>query len=480
MRIALIASVVLSGMLFAFGTGLHPVFVLTWLAPLPLLWAVTRMGGRMAFAAASLAWVAGQARMAGYFQGPLEMPVPAVAAILVGPALVFGGLAVAYRRLVLADRPLVAAGVLAAGWTTLEYVFSLAMPHGAWWSVAYTQADVGPVIQLASVTGVWGVTFLLMGVPAAVATARPRAVGVAAALLAAVLGFGTIRTATASDPRGETVALLATEHPNDEIDVASPEGRALIAAYVAQARTVDAAAIVLPEKNFVADDRTLPLLSRPLARLAAERRTAIVAGVTHRTGGTVRNSAIVFPADGGRPAEYVKHHLIPGLESDFTPGTARVTVPGRPRWGVIICKDLDFPGLVRGYRSDGAAALLAPAWDFHADAWLHGRMALVRGVESGVGVVRNGRAGDLMITDAYGRVEAVRSTDRPGFVTVSARVPTRPLSTLYARFGDWFAWACVLFLIVTAAVSALSSRAGRKGRPGSVSGDPAGRIGSPL
>ncbi|MEV4259662.1 hypothetical protein AB0J52_41430, partial [Spirillospora sp. NPDC049652] len=280
MRTVLIGLVVLSGALFALGTGLHPVFVLTWLAPLPLLWATARMSGRVAFAASAAVWTAGQAPMVGYYHGVLETPVPLVVAILAGPALVFGGLAAVHRRLVLADRPLRAAGVFAAGWTSLEYALSLAMPHGAWWSLAYTQADVGPVIQVVSVTGVWGVTFLLMGVPAAVATMRPRAVGTAAALLGTVLGFGAVRMATAPRPDGETVALLATEHPNDEIDMAAPEGRALLAAYVTQARTIKAAAIVLPEKNFVADDRTLPLLTGPLARLAAERRTVVVAGVT--------------------------------------------------------------------------------------------------------------------------------------------------------------------------------------------------------
>ncbi|RFU38508.1 nitrilase [Actinomadura logoneensis] len=480
MRILLIGLVVLSGVLFAFGTGLHPVFALTWLAPLPLLWAAARMSGRAAFAVSALVWTAGQAPLAGYFHGVLETPVPLVAAILAGPALVFGGLAAAHRRLALADRPLMAAGVFAAGWTTLEYVLSLALPHGAWWSLAYTQADVGPVVQTVSVTGIWGVTFLLTGVPAALATARPRAVGTAAVLLAAVLGFGTWRLATAPRPDGATMALLATEHPNDEIDMATSEGRALLAAYITRARTIDAAAIVLPEKNFVADDATLPLLTGPLTRLAAERRTVVVAGVTHRTGGTVRNAALVFTPDGGRPAEYAKHHLIPGLESDFTAGTRRVAVPGRPGWGVVICKDLDFPALVRAYRSDGAATLLAPAWDFHSDAWLHGRMALVRGVESGIGVVRNGRAGDLMISDPYGRIQAVRSTGRPGFVSVTGRAPGRPVGTLYGRFGDWFAWVCALFLLLAGAAGVPGAVTGRRGRPGSAAANPAGRIGSPL
>ncbi|MWA04656.1 hypothetical protein F8568_030640 [Actinomadura sp. LD22] len=54
----------------------------------------------------------------------------------------------------------------------------MAAPHGAWLSLAYTQADVPPVVQLASLTGPWGITFLVMGVPAALAAAgAPGAAG---------------------------------------------------------------------------------------------------------------------------------------------------------------------------------------------------------------------------------------------------------------------------------------------------------------
>jgi apolipoprotein N-acyltransferase len=48
-----------------------------------------------------------------------------------------------------------------------------------------------------------------------------------------------------------------------------------------------------------------------------------------------------------------------------------------------ICKDMDFPKLSREYGKDGTALLIVPAWDFVLDGRLNGRMAILRGVESG-------------------------------------------------------------------------------------------------
>jgi apolipoprotein N-acyltransferase len=55
---------------------------------------------------------------------------------------------------------------------------------------------------------------------------------------------------------------------------------------------------------------------------------------------------------------------------------------------MTICKDMDFPGLSREYGQDDTALLLVPAWDFELDGWLHGRMAILRGVESGFSIAR--------------------------------------------------------------------------------------------
>lgn len=82
--------------------------------------------------------------------------------------------------------------------------------------------------------------------------------------------------------------------------------------------------------------------------------------------------------------------------------------------------------------------MVAPAWDFEVDDWLHGRMAILRGVENGFSEVRAARQGRLSISDAYGRVLYETSTAKGEEATLIGDVPVAHISTLYSRFGDWF------------------------------------------
>ena len=45
-------------------------------------------------------------------------------------------------------------------WCTIDYLFTLT-PKGTWYSLAYTQAGNLPLLQLVSVTGIWGIVFLM-------------------------------------------------------------------------------------------------------------------------------------------------------------------------------------------------------------------------------------------------------------------------------------------------------------------------------
>jgi apolipoprotein N-acyltransferase len=113
---------------------------------------------------------------------------------------------------------------------------------------------------------------------------------------------------------------------------------------------------------------------------------------------------------------------------------------------VTICKDMDFPNLSRQYANDGTALLLVPAWDFSADGWLHGRMAILRGVEGGFSIARAPKQGILSLTDDRGRVLAEQDTNSAPFVTLLGSIPVRHDRTLYDRFGNWFAWLCIVLL----------------------------------
>ncbi|MDP9865994.1 MULTISPECIES: nitrilase-related carbon-nitrogen hydrolase [Streptosporangium] len=486
---AAIAAAALSALLFCSGSGLHPVPWCTWLAPLPVLALAPRVGAGTAFAAGTAAWLGGTAPLWDYALNSIELPLPVVAVSFVGTASLFGLASVAFRALTSRGRPLSAALVVPAAWVTVEYALSVITPHGAWSSLAYTQADVLPVLQTASAAGVWGITFLLMAVPSGIAAllapaaaGRLRLVAVLGSVLAVALGYGGWQLRTPPPAQRDTVALLATDHPNDLIRLGTPQGRDLVRRYTARIEALAAAGarvVVTPEKTFLADGADLRTLAAPLSAITARHRVDVIAGLVVSRGGELYNVALDFPAGGGAPVEYVKHHLIPGLEDGLRTGTRPAFVPGKP-WGLIICKDLDYPGLVRDYRNRGATALYAPAWDFDRDGWLHSRMAVTRGVESGLSVARAPRAGLLVLSDPQGRIVAEAPTADTPFASVTAALPAPAAPTLYARWGDWAAWSCavLLLLLLGALLRRPATPSSGHGRP--VAGSTAARNRSPL
>ncbi|MFE9575608.1 nitrilase-related carbon-nitrogen hydrolase [Nocardia sp. NPDC006044] len=454
-------AIVTSALLWHFGTGLRPLPGLAFLAPLPVLILAPRVSAATAFLVGSLSWLGGERQLWPYFTETLEQPVPVTVLLLGGTALLFGGIVTVTRALLLRGRPGLAVVALPAGWVTVEFLLAVAGPFGAWWSIAYTQADVLPVIQTTALTGVWGVTFLILLVPSAISvclapevtqTQRLRVLGATAVVLAAVGVFGFWRLAVAPDTDSVRVGLVAVAQPPDYVPADSADGRDMAARAVAEIeRLADqgAQAVVLPEKAWRADDSTLAALSGPLTEVANRRNVQVVAGLILSTGGTSYNAAIDYPSG----TLYAKHYLIPGLEDEHRPGTRWQNVPGKP-WALAVCFDLDHPDLVLANQRRGATLLLVPALDFTDDHWLHSRMAVLRGVESGMGVARAPQLGELVASDSRGHVLASETTDVTVTRTILADIPLTSGGTVYARFGNWFGWTCVSLFCVTLGAAA--------------------------
>jgi apolipoprotein N-acyltransferase len=144
---------------------------------------------------------------------------------------------------------------------------------------------------------------------------------------------------------------------------------------------------------------------------------------------------------------YDKQHLLPGVEPE-TPGNKRVVLDQPSgRFGLQICKDMDFPALSRQYAGDSANLLLVPAWDFNFDGWLHARMAMLRAVENGFALARAARNGLLTLSDSRGRIIAEAATANGQFVSINGTVPVIAEKTFYSQAGDWFAWLCILLFL---------------------------------
>src|SRR4029079_4996331 len=113
------------------------------------------------------------------------------------------------------------------------------------------------------------------------------------------------------------------------------------------------------------------------------------------------------------------------------------------RIGAAICFEMDFPQLIRQIGAADADILLAPSNDWKAIKHVHAAMAVFRGVENGVSIVRATSSGLSVATDPFGRVLAVTDHFSPGARVMVAQVPSARVRTVYARVGDLFAWLCV-------------------------------------
>lgn len=451
MRRALTGSTALlaSAVLFFFGTGLAPIAALAWLAPLPVLLVAPRIDTRFALVVAFLANFLGSTNSWSYYLHSRDVPLPAGALISVGSALMFVLVIWIFRTLVSRGHALLAAAAAPAAWVGVLYLVSLASPLGVVGTLATTQADIPLVLQVSSVTGAWGVEFLVLFVPAAIAAvlapgvrsmARWRAGVGTAVVLAVVLGGGMLRLSNQQEP-GQRVALIAHNQSDWGTDVATPTGRELLTAYLDQIAALpdDVITAVLPEGQFSVNGSSFTSLTEPLAQAARDRHIDIVAGAISRETTDV-NLALALPAEGGNPVVYRKHHDLVSPPSDDLVMPPRAGV----RMGLAICADLNFPNPARDYAQAGARLLAVPASDEDTNAWQHSRSALLRGVETGQSVAWSARRGTLLIADGFGRVQAETRTGGPApFTTLIADVPAGPGATPYAHLGDWFPWLCL-------------------------------------
>jgi apolipoprotein N-acyltransferase len=242
------------------------------------------------------------------------------------------------------------------------------------------------------------------------------------------------------------VALLATDARSTLFPHNDDVGASLARSYADKIQGFPAADIIIvPEKIASLSDVGVQAADAVFADAARAKHAYLLYGVDHRSSDRTFNQSRLFSPDGKLVAVYDKHHLVPGLEAVDTPGTQRITLSIPPgRVGLTICKDMDFPRLSREYGRDGTALLLVPAWDFVLDDWYHDRMAVMRGVESGFGIVRSAKQGLLTVSDSRGRVLAQQSSSQVPFGTLVAQAPVANVPTLYARLGDWFGWCSVL------------------------------------
>ena len=416
----------------------------------------------------------------------------ALVALSAASIATFGAIAVLLDR---QDRPIRSAVAIAAAWTAIDWIRGMWPLGGFTWSALGTsQVDDRWLLPLAAITGVWGVTFVVVFVNAVLAAALLRrgrgAVRAGLAVAAALLVLAPVLL-PAPRPAGSTVSIAVVQ-----IDVRVPPDVSPVEEdlLVAQ-RNIDAQRTLVGtpdppdlivwgegalDPGALADPATMARVRQAIAAVGVP---TLVGAVVNDPDGSQHTSALAFDGSGQLVDRYDKVHLVPfgeyvpwrsrlswisaisQIPVDRVPGERihTITQPGLPAYGTPICFENAFPTIPRTMVRDGAGFILVPvnnaSYGFTAAAAQHLQMSQMRAVETGRWVVDAGVSGISAFIDPDGTV--VRSTGLFTSTILRGEIVSSGEQTPYVRFGDWVPVASLAFV----AYAFLRPRRRPDGRP---------------
>jgi apolipoprotein N-acyltransferase len=465
-------------LLFAYGHGNVP--LAAWLAPVFLLRFVRTHSLKVGLPVAYLLLTA-----ASGFQLRGMVPIPGVAYYLF--LALFGVPAVLPFVIdrVLAHRlaGLKSTLVFPCAWAAIDYASSLGM-FGSWGAAAYSQYGNLPLLQVVSVTGLWGVTFLMGWFAAAcnelweggLESKRARSAWLCFGTIALVILLGGVRLVLfPPSSRTVRVASISKRKLGPGLDDAVADrmfGGKATSEDVIAIRTwvtpIDDDLLSRAEREMQAGAKIV-FWGEANAMLMKDDESAFVgrgkdmAAKYHSYLGMalgvlsvgqerfIENKLVLIQPDGRVAWEYSKAHPVPGPEAAAqVPSDGKLRAVDTPygRLSSIICFDGDFPQLLAQAGALHTDVMIDPSNDWQAiDPW-HTQMASFRAIEQGLNLIRQTSLGLSAAFDYQGRRLAAMDHFQTSDYAMVSEVPTRGVRTIYSRFGDWFAWLCVAGLIV--------------------------------
>jgi len=399
---------------------------------------------------------------------------PWIAAAFVG---FIGLVALASRR-----SKLLACAIAPFLWTALEYFRTNIPIIGSSWDLSgYPAAHSLALLQITSVTGIYGLCFLIAAYGSLVAYAvlersrRGWMIAAGVTLLLVVVAAGGTYLIPAATPHYvahlvQTNFPQSESYPADWLTVHAGELDQLEKISVDAAKQ-EPGIIIWPEvpAPFSLQE---PLFAARASQIARDANNYFLVGVLDwkRAGGKFLafNTAVLLDPTGQRIYSYDKIHLLPFGEyvplrgwltfakrltadiSDFTPGSSySIAEMPQGKFGAFICYEAIFPSEVRRFTASGAQLLIT----ISNDGWFgrssapeqHMFMARVRAVENRRWLLRDTNNGYTESIDPYGRTAAQLAIDMRGQLT--APYDFRSDLTPYARFGDWFSWLCIVVTV---------------------------------
>ncbi|HMK34058.1 MAG TPA: apolipoprotein N-acyltransferase [Desulfomonilaceae bacterium] len=370
-------------------------------------------------------------------------------------------------------------------WTGIEYIRAVIFSGFPWDLAGYSQAGRLHVVQIADITGIYGISFLLLLVNGAAADLiqsvaqkkRPRLLmlGIAVLIAVSAIMYGQVRILEFSpaSPSGEScpIGVLQGNIPQEM----KWEARTRELTFSTYER-LGAAAVREGARLLIWPETSVPVLfgtrdpdTQQPGRISEILGVPMLVGApyceTVDGNDYYYNSALLM--DGvNLTGRYDKIHLVPfgeymplswllplgpgiaAREADYSPGhfMTVLSVPGCVPFSVLICYEAIFPDLARAALANGAQLLV----NITNDGWFgdtgapyqHLAMAKLRSVENRVWLLRSANTGISAAFDPAGNMVTSIPLQKEGYFVVTVPRAGRA-GSFYCSFGDIFAWLCV-------------------------------------
>ena len=355
-------------------------------------------------------------------------------------------------------------------WCSIEYLSSLDPAKASWTSLTYTQAGDLPLMQLASITGICGISFLITWFASLVnwiwaqnfewQKFKTEAITFTS-VAAGIFLFGTVRLNLSDSPTRSirTASIVQARNITEDLKTCKWTDAKGLNTYqnevennllekTQQAARAGAKMVLWQEcAGIIPKNEEKSFIERATA-IAAQEKIYLLMTLWSVPDDfpkhLVENKMIIIDQEGQIRSLYVKNNPVPGAEpiiKGTTPMPFLKTSYGKI--AAAICYDGDFPNFIRTAGKNKTEIMFLPANDWKAIDPIHTRMAMTRAIENGFSLIHPAGQGLSVATDNRGRIISSMDYFKTDEQIMYADVPAQHIFTLYPLVGDLFAWLCI-------------------------------------
>lgn len=344
--------------------------------------------------------------------------------------------------------------------TAIDFFSSSDSPFGTFGAVAYSQRDFLPAMQIASVTGLWGITFVINWFASLMNhlwdsgfkfTRLPLTF---ASLLTLIIGFGFIRTLLPTQPE-HTAIIAGFSLPNgklievmNQLQSGDEAGfrQAVEELHVQQLNQINKLAdeganiVSLQEGAGIGLTNQVEKLIADASAIAQEKNIYIVLPTFDLEKTPAENKVHIIDPTGTVVLTHTKYggnNFEGTLKGD---GILQSVDTPYGKISAVICWDADFPDVIKQAGEQNIDLLFIPSQDWLEVKDIHAGMSVFRAIENGMTIFRQTGQGVSNVNDAYGkqynRVDSFEESASEFISIQKVSTPIGSVDTLYPSLSD--------------------------------------------